>query len=48
MSDTAMLITSFSGLAVAVGTLLVSVGVFILVMKVGAGVEAMMKDNDKS
>ena len=41
MSDTAMLITAFSGLAVAVGALLVSVGVFILVVKIGSAVESM-------
>ena len=41
MADTAMLITAFSGLTVAVGALLVSVGVFILVMKIGAHIESM-------
>lgn len=41
MSDTAMLITAFSGLTVAVGALLVSVGVFILVMKIGSAFESM-------
>ena len=35
MSDTAMLVTAFSGLTVAVGALLVSVGVFIFLAKIG-------------
>ena len=47
MSDTAMLITAFSGLAVAVGALLVSVGVFVLVVKIGAAVESMAGGGDK-
>ena len=46
MSDTAMLITAFSGLAVAVGALLVSVGVFILVVKIGSAVESMTGGGD--
>ena len=41
MTDTAMLITAFSGLTVAIGALLVSVGVFILVMKIGSYIESM-------
>ena len=48
MSDTAMLITAFSGLAVAVGALLVSVGVFVLVMKVGNAIEGMSKGSGGS
>ena len=47
MEDTALLITSFSGLAVAVGALLVSVGVFILVTRIGAAVENLMGKSDK-
>ncbi len=43
MSDTAMLITAFSGLTVAVGALLVSVGVFIFLTKIGT----MLGGNDK-
>ena len=39
MSDTAMLITAFSGLTVAVGALLVSISVFYLVMKIGNTIE---------
>ena len=41
MSDTVMLITAFSGLTVAIGALLVSVGVFILVLKIGNYIESM-------
>ena len=41
MADTAMLITAFSGLTVAIGALLVSAGVFILVMKIGSYIESM-------
>ena len=41
MSDTVMLITAFSGLTVAIGALLVSVGVFILVTKIGNYIESM-------
>lgn len=41
MSDTVMLITAFSGLTVAIGALLVSVGVFILVVKIGNYIESM-------
>ncbi len=41
MSDTAMLITAFSGLTVAVGALLVSIGVLWLVVKVGNTIESM-------
>ena len=44
MADTAMLITAFSGLTVAIGALLVSVGVFMLVWKVGSTIEAMGGD----
>ncbi len=47
MADTAMMITAFSGLTVAVGALLVSVGVFFLVMKIGGAIEAMGKSGDK-
>ena len=36
-----MLITAFSGLTVAIGALLVSVGVFILVTKIGNYIEGM-------
>jgi len=35
MSETAELISSFSGLAVGIGALLVSVGVLVLLMKLG-------------
>ena len=35
MSETAELISSFSGLAVGIGALLVSVGVLILLSKLG-------------
>ncbi len=45
MSDTAMLITAFSGLTVAVGALLVSVGVLYLVMKIGNAIESMSGDD---
>ena len=41
MSDTAMLITAFSGLTVAVGALLVSVGVLYLVMKLGRLIDTL-------
>ncbi len=47
MSETAMLITAFSGLTVAVGALLISVGVFILVMKLGSALESMIGSSDK-
>ena len=47
MSDTAMLITAFSGLTVAVGALLVSTGVFFLVMKLGSAIESMSGGSDK-
>ena len=47
MSDTAMLITAFSGLTVSVGALLVSVGVFFLVMKLGSAIESMGVGSDK-
>ncbi len=47
MTETAMLITAFSGLAVAVGALLVSVGVFFLVMKVGSVVESMSRSDNQ-
>ena len=43
MSDTAMLITAFSGLTVAVGALLVSVGVLYLVMKLGRVIDTLGK-----
>ncbi len=36
-----MLITAFSGLTVAVGALLVSVGVFVLVLKIGNYIESL-------
>lgn len=48
MSDTAMLVTAFSGLTVAVGALLVSVGVFVLVMKIGSAIESMSGNQDRS
>ena len=41
MTDTAMLITAFSGFTVAVGALLVSVGVLYLVLKIGNAIESM-------
>ena len=41
MSDTAMLITAFSGLTVAVGTLIISIGVLMLVVKIGNAIESM-------
>ncbi len=41
MSDTAMLITAFSGLTVAVGALLISIGVLMLVMKIGNAIDSM-------
>ena len=44
MSETAMLITAFSGLTVAVGALLISIGVFFLVMKLGTAIESMNGD----
>ena len=47
MSDTATLITAFSGLTVAVGALLVSAGVFVLVMKLGSAIESMVGGSDK-
>lgn len=47
MEDTAALIGAFSGLAVAVGALLVSVGVFILVAKIASTVDAWVKPPDR-
>ena len=44
MADTAMLITAFSGLTVAVGALLVSVGVLYLVMKLGRVIDTLGGD----
>jgi len=41
MSDTAQLITAFSGLTVAVGALLISIGVLYLVMKLGNAIEGL-------
>ena len=41
MTDTAQLITAFSGLTVAVGALLISIGVLYLVMKLGNAIEAL-------
>ena len=41
MSDVVMLITAFSGLTVAVGALLISIGVLYLVMKLGNAIEGM-------
>ncbi len=35
MSDVVMLITAFSGLLVAIGTLVISIGVYMLVSKIG-------------
>jgi hypothetical protein len=46
MSDTAMLITAFSGLTVAIGALLVSAGVFVLVIKLGSAIESMSRGNN--
>ncbi len=46
MEDTAMLITAFSGLTVAIGALLVSVGVLVLVMKLGSAIESMSGGSD--
>ena len=48
MSETAMLITAFSGLTVAVGALLISVGVFTLVMKLGSALESMSGGSNKN
>ena len=45
MSDTAMLITAFLGLTVAVGALLVSTGVFFLVIKLGPVIESLSVDS---
>ena len=42
MSDVAILITAFAGLAVAVGALLVSIGVFVLVVKIGVAFESIV------
>lgn len=47
MSDTAQLITAFSGLTVAVGALLISIGVLYLVMKLGNAIEAL-SDGDSN
>ena len=47
MEDTAMLITAFSGLTVAIGALLVSVGVLVLVMKLGSAIESMSGGSDQ-
>ena len=44
MAETAVLIGAFSGLTVAVGALLVSVGVFVLVMRIGAAGEKWGKE----
>jgi hypothetical protein len=41
MEDTVLLITAFSGLTVAVGVLLISIGVLMLVMKIGNAIESM-------
>ena len=41
MTDTAMLITAFSGLTVAVAALLVSLGVLYLLMRLGAAIESL-------
>ena len=46
MTDVAMLLTGFSGLIVAVGALVVSVGVLYLVVKLGAAIESMSRNND--
>ncbi len=46
MEDTALLITAFSGLAVAVGALLVSVGVFVLVARIGAVIGSLSGGKD--
>ena len=47
MSETAMLITAFSGLTVAIGALLVSTGVFFLVMKLSSAIESLSGGSDK-
>ena len=44
MTDVAMLLTGFSGLIVAVGALVVSVGVLYLVVKLGSAIESMSRD----
>ena len=46
MADTALLLTAFAGLTVAVGALLVSVGVLFLVMKIGGAIESMGKSGE--
>ena len=46
MTDIAMMLTGFSGLIVAVGALVVSVGILYLVVKLGAAIEAMSRDRD--
>ena len=39
MEDTVALIGAFSGLAVALGALIVSVGVYVLVTKIGSSID---------
>lgn len=41
MTDTATLITAFSGLTVAVAALLVSLGVLYLLMRLGSAIESL-------
>ena len=45
MSDTVQLITAFSGLTVAVGALIISIGVLYLVMKLGDAIGSMGDDD---
>ncbi len=45
MSDTVQLITAFSGLTVAVGALIISIGVLYLVMKLGDAIGGQADDD---
>ena len=45
MSDTVQLITAFSGLTVAVGALIISIGVLYLVMKLGDAIGSQADDD---
>ena len=45
MSDTVQLITAFSGLTVAVGALIISIGVLYLVMKLGDAIGSRADDD---
>ena len=38
MSETATIVTAFAGLTVAVGALLISVGVFVFLSKIGSSI----------